>query len=256
MVCCELELYFGKTNQDGRSKAVNCGIASTSRVGSTGYTRGTRKNPIFVEGIPRRPSTYGEVHASGKHEYSDVSLIVRLQLCAYTRIQVRITRLHRIQNRWLWERYVQHKERLARKNGDDYVNEMCLFHGTRETPQKIYFSEEGFDMRYSCGGSWGIGNYFAVNASYSDRVFSYVCKTADVKQLLMAKVLTGHSFASEVDKSLRKPPIMKDRRCQISGIEDPRYDTVTGVTRGCRVYITYSNDKAYPCYLITYKNRR
>ena len=106
-------------------------------------------------------------------------------------------------------------------------------------------------MRYCCGGLWGVGNYFAVNASYSDSLFAH--KTADVRQLLLAKVLTGYSCDSPEDKTLRQPPTMKHRRCQIP-IKNPRYDTVTGVTRKSQVYITYSNEKAYPSYLITYKN--
>jgi hypothetical protein len=44
-----------------------------------------------------------------------------------------------------------------------------LYHGTSQTdPKAIYSSKEGFDMNFSPGGMWGIGNYFAVNASYSN----------------------------------------------------------------------------------------
>ena len=44
-----------------------------------------------------------------------------------------------------------------------------LYHGTRETnPSLIYNSEEGFDMRYSREGLWGIAVYFAENSSYSN----------------------------------------------------------------------------------------
>jgi hypothetical protein len=48
-------------------------------------------------------------------------------------------------------------------------DEMWLFHGSKSTkPDKIYESEEGFDIRFSQGGMWGYANYFAVNASYSN----------------------------------------------------------------------------------------
>jgi hypothetical protein len=44
-----------------------------------------------------------------------------------------------------------------------------LYHGTSKTnPERIYLSREGFDMNFSPGGYWGIANYFAVNASYSN----------------------------------------------------------------------------------------
>jgi hypothetical protein len=52
-----------------------------------------------------------------------------------------------------------------------------LYHGTSQTaPDLIYGGREGFDMNFSPGGMWGIGNYFAVNASYSD---NYSHTTAD-----------------------------------------------------------------------------
>jgi hypothetical protein len=44
-----------------------------------------------------------------------------------------------------------------------------MYHGTRNTPPSaIYKSEEGFDIFYSRGGSWGYANYFAKNSAYSD----------------------------------------------------------------------------------------
>jgi hypothetical protein len=33
---------------------------------------------------------------------------------------------------------------------------------------------------------------------------------------------------------------------------EDRYDSVTGVTSYCRVFMVYSNLRAYPSYLITY----
>ena len=65
---------------------------------------------------------------------------------------VRVIEVTRIQNKWLWERYVQHKQRLSYKNSGN-VNERDLFHGTRANdPKKIYEGEYGFDMRFSCDG--------------------------------------------------------------------------------------------------------
>ena len=75
-----------------------------------------------------------------------------------------IVSIDRIQNQWLWQRYFQHKEMIREKN-KGAVNEMELFHGTRNNdPKSIYSSEEGFDMRYSASSMWDQGNYFAVNA--------------------------------------------------------------------------------------------
>jgi hypothetical protein len=67
-----------------------------------------------------------------------------------------------------------------------------LYHGTRATkPDLIYSSTEGFDMRYSPGGMWGIANYFAVNASYSD---SYHHPNNGMKQMFYARVMIGNTI--------------------------------------------------------------
>lgn len=158
-----------------------------------------------------------------------------------------VVKIERIQNKWLWEKYSQHSERMKRKN-KGVINEMLLFHGTCNTPPScIYQDEEGFDMRFSNAGMWGNGNYFAVNASYSH---SYAHPLSDgTRQMFLAKVLTGYSIQQASNRSLRMPPV---RQHSAKG-GDMKYDTVSGVTGGSQVFITYSNDKAYPFYLISYK---
>jgi hypothetical protein len=67
-----------------------------------------------------------------------------------------------------------------------------LYHGTSKTqPERIYQQKEGFDMRYSPGGMWGLANYFAVNASYSD---AYSHTSNGSKQMFMARVMIGNSI--------------------------------------------------------------
>ena len=164
-----------------------------------------------------------------------------------TLAQKYIMKIERIQSIWLWEKYYQHRERMKRKN-DGVINEKLLFHGTRNTlPSRIYKDDEGFDMRFSRIGLWGGGNYFSVNASYSDR---YAHRLSDgTLQIFLAKVLTGRSIELQPDNTLRIPPVI-----QPSTEGYLRYDTVNGHTNGSQIYITYSNDKAYPFYLITYNN--
>ena len=158
-----------------------------------------------------------------------------------------IVKIERIQNKWLWEKYHQHCDRMKRKCGGE-INEMLLFHGTRNTPpSSIYKDEEGFDMRFGRTGMWGVGNYFAVKASYSDNYAHYL--SDGTHQMFLAKVLTGKSIQLPSDETLRVPPIIQPA---VEG--NLRYDTVNGETMGSRVYITYSNDKAYPFYLISYSS--
>lgn len=163
-----------------------------------------------------------------------------------------IIEITRIQNRWLWERYVFQRKRMHLKN-DGKINELELFHGTRSNdPKLIYENEDGFDMRYSNSGMWGQANYFAENASYSN---SYSHTTLDgYREMFYAKVLTGDSFYCSPDSGLRKPPF-KPTGSSGGSLQfgQAQYDTVTGTTHGSKVYMTYDNDKAYPAYLIKYR---
>ena len=134
-------------------------------------------------------------------------------------------------------------------NYSQAINELSLFHGTgRHEPSDIYGGDSSFDMRFSRDGMWGRGNYFAVNASYSNS-YSYKAE-GGVRQMLVAYVLTGHSKYCPSDSGLTKPPMLPGPQGDTS--IKRRYDSVSGDTRGSKVYITYDNDKAYPAYLITY----
>ena len=68
----------------------------------------------------------------------------------------------------------------------------------------------------------------------------------------MAKVLTGCSCECQPDPSLQMPPLKKSDASSQRQLVKARYDSVNGVTHGCRVYMTYDNEKAYPAYLIKY----
>ena len=167
--------------------------------------------------------------------------------------QARITSVQRIQNTWLWERYVQHRKRLHLKNSG-MVNEMELFHGTRNNdPKLIYEGEDGFDMRYSAQGMWGVANYFAVNASYSHN-YAHVNAATGYREMFLVKVLTGDSYNCASTPTLRMPP-PKPSAVLSSQLQfgQMKYDTVTGTTKGSQVFMAYDNEKAYPAYLIQYQ---
>ena len=120
-----------------------------------------------------------------------------------------------------------------------------MYHGTSNTPPAtIYKSEEGFDMRYSNAGSWGYANYFAKNSAYSHNL-AYQNLENGTREMFCAKVLIGKTILLGRDKNLKRPPMIPGS--QIS------FDSVQGHTHGSDVIMVYSNKKAYPQYLITYK---
>ena len=196
--------------------------------------------PRPVEWEPQNDELELKQLRSGTKEWSNISQLFQETLSSAT-----IVKIERVQNEWLWEKYFQHSVRMKKKN-EGIINEKMLFHGTRNTPpSSIYQDEEGFDMRFCNAGMWGIGNYFAVNASYSN---NYAHRLSDgTKQMFLAKVLTGDSIQLQPTKSLRMPPEKNSSKGRVT------YDTVAGHTNGSQVFIAYSNDKAYPFYLISYK---
>ena len=162
----------------------------------------------------------------------------------------KIIRIERIQNKLLWQKYLDCANRMFRFNNGK-IEEMILFHGTRtNVPELVYKGDASFDMRFSDKGLWGRGNYFAVNASYSD-VYSHRCQGAGgYRQMLVANVLTGYSYVCHSDRTLEKPPFRAGGDTDVKR----RYDCVASadVSGGSKIYITYENDRAYPAYLITY----
>ena len=159
-----------------------------------------------------------------------------------------ILQVQRVQNKLLWKRYRDCSKRMSDRNL--YVRDELLFHGTRGTkPEHIYKGTDSFDLRCSSGGMWGRGTYFAVNAEYSD---SYAYREGNIQKMFAAFVLTGNSYFSPPDDSLTKPPLIAAQPDGSDTSVQHRYDSVSGVTGGTRVFITYDNDHAYPAYLITY----
>ena len=179
----------------------------------------------------------------GTPEWNEVT-----DLFGRTLVSSQITKLERIQNKWLWEKFVFAKQRMVEKNKGQ-VMEMKLFHGTKNTrPKEIFKSEQGFDPRYSSQGMWGTGAYFAVNAKYSDD-YSHI--SGSFKQMILARVLTGDTYHCAPDSSLKMPPLKPCLKVQ-GAFENERYDSVSGHTMGSDIFVIYDNEKAYPAYLITY----
>ena len=120
-----------------------------------------------------------------------------------------------------------------------------MYHGTSDTPPiAIYKSEEGFDMRFSNAGMWGFANYFAKNSSYSNN-YAFKDTGNGTRQIFCARVLIGKASLLGPDQNLKRPPLIQGT--------DVMYDSVQGQTNGSDVTMVYSNKKAYPEYLITYK---
>lgn len=49
------------------------------------------------------------------------------------------------------------------------------------------------------------------------------------------------------DNTLRIPPV---KELQSASLVNVRHDSISGLLRNSRIYMTYDNDKAYPAYII------
>jgi len=159
---------------------------------------------------------------------------------------IEITRIFRIQHKYLYEKYHLEKERIIKEKST--AEEKWLFHGTRATePRKIY--QKGFDICFANQGMYGFGNYFARQAIYSYSGYAYNFNGKGY--LFLVKVLTGKPFVSG-SRAFTKPPFL-DEKLNIF------YDSVTNVDpvqaesqNLSQMYIVYENDKAYPFYIMEY----
>ena len=103
----------------------------------------------------------------------------------------------------------------------------------RSKPIEIACEEDGLDIRFSKGGSWGYGIYLSESAEYADK---FACKMATgEKELIVAKALIGDTFdcGQERNRQLRVPPI---KQRDLQNVVHIKYDSVTGITMNTRAY--------------------
>lgn len=207
----------------------------------SGSFNGPASDNVPSEWEPQRDDVERKPVRKGSKEWSDIEKRWKATMSCP------IKKVERIQNKWFWKAYSLCQVKLKTQNsGQD--NEKWLFHGTKQTsPEQIYRSDKGFDFRFSNSGMWGNGIYFAVNASYSAKTYSFTQFMTGDKQIFLARVLTGDSKELPPDKSLKMPPLKDSCSDKIT-----RYDSVKGNTGGSDIYVVYEHDKAYPAYLITF----
>ena len=165
---------------------------------------------------------------------------------------IQIIEIAKIFNNSVYDRFSAESKRQGLKHHGRLSNEQMfrlMFHGTRNSdPKLIYESEDGLDMRFSSGGFFGNGIYFAENAAYSHQyAFNMPHQGGIIKQMFVCCVCVGryksYDAMSPHTKQFKVPPL-------IDGQTTMRFDSV--YSRIDKHSIIYDNAKAYPGYLITY----
>ena len=106
-------------------------------------------------------------------------------------------------------------------------------------------------MRHSSVGMWGCGIYFAVNASYSKDNYAHK-KSDNTRSIIFARVALGDVIELPKNNSYRLPPEKQVGQGKKFAVQ--RYDSIKGNTRRTDIYIIYENSRAYPEYIVTFKN--
>jgi len=150
---------------------------------------------------------------------------------------VEITKVTRIQNKYLMEHYITTIQKRQELRPDIDINRRLLFHGTKTVdPKTIYKnSDTGFDLQYSNpNGAYGKGLYFATQSSYPHRGYSYHLGNGRY-QMFLADVFVGKAYKGQVgnNKFVKAPE---------------GYDSVEA-NNFC---VVYNNFHSYPLYLIEY----
>ncbi|CAF1335398.1 unnamed protein product [Didymodactylos carnosus] len=158
-------------------------------------------------------------------------IFIRIENCMKeTLSNTKIEKIERVQNVRMWNHYSFRRRKLKEDFCDksDLQIEMELFHGTRTTPpSEVYNGEYGFNITFSTSGMWGIGVYFAKNASYSCP--SYAHKLSNGKcQAFLAQFLTGDVYDCPSNPKLRRPPK------KIESISGLPYNSISGTTGGSK----------------------
>uniref|UniRef100_A0A6Q2WYE7 Poly [ADP-ribose] polymerase n=1 Tax=Esox lucius TaxID=8010 RepID=A0A6Q2WYE7_ESOLU len=133
-------------------------------------------------------------------------------------------------------------QRFQAKNGVDQVGEKILYHGTKATTCDA-IEKNGFDRSYASSRvtRYGVGVYFAVNASYSANPRYTPPDGVGHRRMYVARVLTGYYTVG--NETMRHTP-------KRSSTEN--YDSLVDNQQTPSMFVTFHDDQAYPEYLITF----
>ncbi|NXG87581.1 PAR14 polymerase, partial [Stercorarius parasiticus] len=157
---------------------------------------------------------------------------------------LKIEKIERVQNPFLWKTYQIKKHEMDNKNGNTN-NERLLFHGTSKESITL-INNHGFNRSYAGmhAASFGNGTYFAVNASYSA---SDTYSKPDVngkKYMYLARVLVGE-YSLGTKGSITPAPKNASNSIDL-------FDSSTDNVKHPSMFIIFNDIQAYPEYLITF----
>ncbi|XP_066097922.1 protein mono-ADP-ribosyltransferase PARP15-like isoform X2 [Saccopteryx bilineata] len=174
----------------------------------------------------------------GESEYDNVKNKF-FQICfSYT-----IEKIERIQNTFLWQNYQVKKKQMDIKNGHT-DNERILFHGT-DADSVPNINQHGFNRSYAGknGIAYGKGTYFSTDACQSAYDQYSRPDSNGRKYIYVVRVLTG-DYTRGHGGLITPPSKNPDNSTDL-------FDSVTNDIQNPQLFVIFSDNQAYPEYLIT-----
>uniref|UniRef100_A0A8C0NAD6 Poly [ADP-ribose] polymerase n=1 Tax=Canis lupus familiaris TaxID=9615 RepID=A0A8C0NAD6_CANLF len=201
---------------------------------------GTDNIPEHWTNMNQQLSCVIELHP-GQSEYDSVRALFS-ETCFFYKIE----KIERIQNVCLWQSYQIKKKHMDIKNGYR-DNERVLFHGT-DADSVPYVNQHGFNRSYAGknAAAYGKGTYFAVDARYSANDIYSRPDSNGRKHIYVVRVLTGVYTLGHA--GLVTPPSKNPHN------PTDLFDSVTNDTQHPNLFVVFSDNQAYPEYLITFRS--
>ncbi|OXB58391.1 hypothetical protein ASZ78_012419 [Callipepla squamata] len=159
-------------------------------------------------------------------------------------LNLKIEKIERVQNPYLWKAYQVRKCQMDSKNGDKN-NEKFLFHGT-SVESITFINNYGFNRSFAGmhAAQFGKGSYFAVNASYSASDTYSKPDANGKKHMYLARVLVGQ-YSMGTQGAIMPAP-------KGAGNTVDLFDSSTDNVNNPSMFIVFSDNQAYPEFLITF----
>ncbi|NXJ10002.1 PAR14 polymerase, partial [Odontophorus gujanensis] len=161
-----------------------------------------------------------------------------------TSLNLKIEKIERVQNPYLWKAYQIRKCQMDNKNGNKN-NEKFLFHGT-SVQSLTFINNYGFNRSFAGthAAQFGNGSYFAVNASYSASDTYSKPDANGKKHMYLARVLVGQ-YSMGAQGAITPAP-------KSAGNTVDLFDSSTDNMNNPSMFIIFSDNQAYPEFLITF----
>uniref|UniRef100_A0A7S1Q365 Poly [ADP-ribose] polymerase n=1 Tax=Neobodo designis TaxID=312471 RepID=A0A7S1Q365_NEODS len=157
----------------------------------------------------------------------------------------KVVGIRRVQNSMLWGFYALNRQQMVARNGGSLADatEKMLYIGVDSLPNLKTVCRLGFDVRMAdANGIFGQGLYFARKVHDAGKTLA---KPNGNREMIVARVSCGKYATGS--KGIRRPPPLDPSKPTMA-----LYDSCVDNVKSPSVHIVFSNNQAYPEYIVEY----